>query len=236
MFSNKHLFVRQNGNLWEHVVTTAGKEVKPGMKNIFGEDGLVYRVTAKAVDLIVLNLLFLVTCIPVVTIGAAQTALYSVTLKMCRNEESYLVKSYWKYFRANLKCGTVAWLICAVISLVLTADFLILWGTGSEMGQILQILVFAVALLAVMVLSYIFPLTAMFENTVSNTFKNAMIISMTRIVYTIPITVINLVPVVLLLCGGKALACGISVYFMIGFALGAYLNSFLLRKVFERYI
>lgn len=206
------------------------------MKNIFGEDGLVYRVLNKAIDLILLNVVFLVTCIPVVTIGAALTAMYSVTLKMCRNEESYLIRSYFRYFRENFKKSTVLWLISAAVILVLGADFLILWGGASGGTGVLTVPVAAAALLICMMLSYCFPLTAQFENTVSNTLKNSLIIAMTRIGYTIPVTAVNLIPVILLVLGGQPMIWGIRIYPLIGFALGAYVNSFLLRKVFERYM
>ena len=87
-----------------------------------------------------------------------------------------------------------------------------------------------------MMLSYCFPLTAQFENTVSNTLKNSLIIAMTRIGYTIPVTAVNLIPVILLVLGGQPMVWGIRIYPFIGFSLGAYVNSFLLRKVFERYM
>ena len=206
------------------------------MKNILGQDGLVYQVLTRAVDLIILNLVFCVSCIPVFTIGAALTALYSVTLKMCRNEESYIVRSYIQYFKENFKKATAAWGICALVLILFYVDFSITAGMDSELGFALTTAVLAAALFVAMVLSYVFPLMAKFENTLSNTFKNALIISMTRILYTVPVTAVNLIFVFVMFAGGMPMVYGVPAYLTIGFALTAYVNSFLLGKVFERYV
>ena len=206
------------------------------MKNILGQDGLVYRVLTKTVDLIILNILFCVSCIPIFTIGTACTALYSVTLKMCKNEESYNVRSYVQYFKQNFKKATVVWGLCALVLLLFYMDFSILASMKSEMGVVLTTAVLAAGLFVAMVLSYVFPLMAKFENTLPNIFKNALIISMTRILYTIPVTAVNLLFVFAMFAGGTPTVYGVPVYVIIGFALTAYVNSFLLGKVFERYV
>ena len=84
----------------------------------------------KLADLILLNLLFIICCIPIVTIGASITAMYYVTLKMVRNEESYLFRSFFKSFKQNLKQSTVIWLILLAVSIVLWMDFRIMGQAG----------------------------------------------------------------------------------------------------------
>lgn len=205
------------------------------MNNIFGENGFVYRVINKLVDLLVLNVMYILSCIPVITVGAANTALYTLTLKMCKNEEGYIVKDYWKTFKSNLKKSTIIWCVFLGVFLLLGIDFWILGVLNLPMKKIMQIGVCAVFLVAMMVYSYVFPLIAVFENTIKHYLKNALIISMTRIVYTIVIVLINMIPVILFLLGGDWLAMGLRVFVLIGWALIAYVNSFLLNKVLERY-
>lgn len=206
------------------------------MKNLFGEGGILYRFLTKMTDLIILNLIFLLTCIPVVTIGASCTALYSLTLKMCKNEEAYIVRSYFRYFKENFRKGTLAWGICAAVILLFYVDFCILSRADPQIRTVLTTAVLAAALLCAMIMSYVFPLMAKFENTLSNTFKNALIISMTRIQYTIPVTAVNLVFVFVIFYGGVPMIYGIPVYILVGFAFSAYINSFFLGKVFEKYV
>ena len=63
------------------------------MNNIFNPDNKFFSFMGRVADLMILNLLCIVCCIPVVTAGQAIAAMYYITLKMARNEESYVVKS-----------------------------------------------------------------------------------------------------------------------------------------------
>lgn len=205
------------------------------MKNIFGENGLLYRMVTRMVDLVLLNIVFLFTCIPVITIGTAMTAMYAVTMKMCRNEESYIIRSYVQYFRENFKKATAAWSLLLIILGIILGDFWAIGVLGLKMTDYLRVLIMAVFLLWMMEVSYVFPLIAKFENTVKNTMKNALIIAMTRVIYTVPIVCVNLIPVGLIVYGGTPFLWGIRSYLLIGFAFFAFVNSFLFVKVFERY-
>ena len=66
----------------------------------------IIRILEKFGDLFVLNLIFVLACIPFVTIGAAVTALFTMTNKMVRNEEGTMWNGFWKAFRDNFKIGT----------------------------------------------------------------------------------------------------------------------------------
>ena len=68
----------------------------------------------RVADLIILNLIFIVCCIPIVTIGPALTALYYMTLKMARNEETYIIRGFFKSFKENFRQAIVIWLIILV--------------------------------------------------------------------------------------------------------------------------
>ena len=206
------------------------------MNSVFGENGFVYRIINKLVDLLVLNVVYILTCIPIFTIGAANTALYCVTLKMSKNEEGYIVKQYWKALKSNFKKSTIIWLFFLMIFIVLGLDFNLISGDYFEMKEIMFAITCAVFILVMIPFSYIAPQIAVFENTVNNYLKNAVIISMTRIGYTIPIVCLNFIPFILLFLGGEWLEVGSRVMIMIGCSAIAYMNSFLFHKVFLRYM
>lgn len=205
------------------------------MRNFFGEDGLLYRGVNKFVDLVILNVMYILSCIPIFTIGAANTSLYTLTLKMCKNEEGNIAKQYWKTFRSNLKKSTIIWCLFLVLFLMLGIDFWIFEHYDLQMKKLFQIIICAIFLITMMVYSYVFPLIAVFENTIKHYLKNAVIISMTRIGYTIFIVLMNLIPILLFAVGGKWFVTGMRIFILIGWALIAYINSFLLNKVLERY-
>ena len=65
------------------------------MSSFFNMDSPVMRFLSRLCDLMILNILCLICCIPIVTIGASITALYSVTLKMVKGEDSYIAKGFF---------------------------------------------------------------------------------------------------------------------------------------------
>lgn len=65
------------------------------MGSFFNMDSPVMRFLSRLCDLMILNILCLICCIPIVTIGASITALYSVTLKMVKGEDSYIAKGFF---------------------------------------------------------------------------------------------------------------------------------------------
>ena len=71
------------------------------LQGLFNYDNPVWRFIGKLGDLIILNVLWLITSIPIVTIGASTTALYYVTLKLVRDEDGYTIRSFFKSFKEN---------------------------------------------------------------------------------------------------------------------------------------
>lgn len=205
------------------------------LDKIFGADGWVYRILNKLVEFILLNAIFLITCIPIFTIGCAVTSLYSTTRNMIKNE-GYLVKGYLKNFKENFKKSTVVWLIMLAILLVLVLDFWILSVEGRRGMDWIRTIFTVILILWYMIYIYVFPLMSKFENTIKNSMKNALIISMTRIAFTIPLFLLNILPVIIWFVGGKVLIYGISIYALLGYSVTAYINTYILEHVFKKYI
>ena len=74
-----------------------------------------------------LNLLWFVCSLPIVTIGASTTALYYASLKLVRDEDHHIVSQFFRSFRENFKQATVLWLILLGAGLFLAADGYILY-------------------------------------------------------------------------------------------------------------
>lgn len=192
---------------------------------------------SRVADLIILNVVFIVCCIPIVTIGASVTAMNYVTMKMARNEESYIVKSFFKSFRENFKQATIIWLILLVAGLLLGMDFRIVQQVESTgLLKVVTYGLYMVALIYAMVLSYIFPLLAKFDNTIKNTFKNAMLMSIRHLPFTIVILLVGFAPAIATLTIPIVLAYGLIVWIMVGFSLIAFLNSLMFVRIFDHYI
>lgn len=158
-------------------------------------DNPIMRGMGRLADFIILNLLWVVCSIPIITIGASTTALYTVMLKLVKNEEGYIAKGFLKAFKENFKQSTIMWIIFLLISIVFVVDFVSIKLMSDEIGGILQILfLFMGALLAAWMV-YAFALQARFVNTVKNTLKNAMILVFAKLPFTVLIVLLTVGPV-----------------------------------------
>lgn len=206
------------------------------MSSFFNMDSPVMRFLSRLADLMILNFTFILTCLPVVTIGAAWTSLSYVTLKMARDEESYILKSYLKAFRQNFRQATAIWGIALAAIFIFYLDFHIIQNMGQPAAQLLFVLLSAVALLFVVTLMYVFPVLAKFDNTIINTIKNAFFISIGNLPRTMLMVAVIIFSVVLTFFSQQTLAAGLLIWIMAGFALISFINSRILVKVFDRYI
>ena len=80
------------------------------MGGFFSLDSKFMQAMSRVADLIILNVIYLVTCLPVVTIGAASTALYTVCFRLGTAREGSLVKGYFRAFRDEFRQATLIWL------------------------------------------------------------------------------------------------------------------------------
>lgn len=207
------------------------------MSKLFRMDSPLMRFLTKIADLMVLNILFCVTSIPLITIGASWTALYSVTLKMVRDEEGSVSRSYFRSFRQNFRQATLLWLGVLVVLTLLVLDIRVLNGmAGGTAPGLLRVGVEILALLGIMVLQYLFPSLARFEASLADTLKNACMMALAHLPKTALMTAAAVGAVWITLINNTTIAIGLMVWPLIGFALMAFGNSGILRKIFDNYV
>ena len=207
------------------------------MSKLFRMDSPLMRFLTKIADLMVLNILFCVTSIPLITIGASWTALYSVTLRMVRDEEGSVSRSYFQSFRQNFRQATLLWLGVLVVLALLVLDIRVLNGMseGTAPG-LFRVGVEILALLGIMVLQYLFPSLARFEASLADTLKNACIMALAHLPKTALMTAAAVGAVWITLINNTTIAVGLMVWPLIGFSLMAFGNSGILRKIFDNYV
>lgn len=171
------------------------------MRTILKFDGPLMSFITKITYSAYLNILWLICCLPIVTIGASTTALFYVSLKVAKNEEGSITKAFFHSFKANFRQSTVIWLILLVVGIVLGFDAYIFyhmrfdnvfWTVGTA------IFLVAVAAYAI-VLMYIFPLLARFDNTIGAMFKNSIMLGMRFLLCTAIMAVIYFVMVYIII-------------------------------------
>lgn len=143
---------------------------------IFDAESPLMSGLSRITDLILLNLVVLVCCLPVITIGAAMTGMHYVLLKMVRDEEGYVVRAYFKSFRENFRQATILWGIYLLFGLVVYMDLALTGPSaagGLQLPAPLRYLIMGGGIFVTLVYLYVFPLLSRFSNTVGETLANA---------------------------------------------------------------
>lgn len=191
----------------------------------------------KLANLMILNMVFLITCVPVVTIGAAWTAMYYVALKMVRDEEDSILKAYFHAFRQNFRQATVLWMGIAALCGVIVLDIRIVNGVeGSALFNAIRIGIEILVLAGFMVCRYLFPVLSRFESSLVNVVKNACVMAVCHFPQTIVMTMFTAGCAGITFLNEYTLSIGIPLWLMMGFALTAFGNASILVKIFDRYI
>jgi uncharacterized membrane protein YesL len=205
------------------------------MKHFIDMEGPVYRLLTRFVELIVLNYLFLLFCIPIFTIGASTTALYSVTLKMVRNEESGVYSGFVQAFKKNFKQSTSIWILLMFAGLILLLDYLYLKLYDGNFTLLIILSLFFFTCIYLVLTILIFPYVARFENTIRESVVNALKIAVTNPFQTILVLIFSIGPVLLIFLSPYFFLLALYLCIFFWFSLVAYLNSFLFRNIYEKY-
>lgn len=197
---------------------------------LFNLDSPLMQALSRVADIMLLNVLTFICCIPIVTAGASFTAMHYMCLKMVRNEETYLVRGFFKSFKENFGQATVIWLIQLVVFFILGYDFFIMYTSEEGLNIVLQVLIFIVTILALLTSSFVYPVLARFVNTVPRTIKNALFVSIMQLPKAILNIILSAVPIFLVLYVPQV----IPLVLFFGFTLPAYLHAKLYNKFFKK--
>lgn len=201
------------------------------MGQFFNLNNPVWNFMSKVADLVILNVLVMLCSLPVFTAGAAWTALYFVTIRMVRKEERYVLKDFFRSFKANFKQATIIWLLALVAIGIFAGDILIYRMIPDQIPKVLMIAVAVLMFLVLGTILYVFPLLSRFYNTIMGTIKNAFLVSIVNIPYTFVFVLLAIVPFAVM-------------YFVVelapfvllfGFSAPAYIASIFWSKILHKF-
>lgn len=194
----------------------------------------IYQKCEKFGDLFILNLLFVVSCVPIITIGAATTAMYSFTTKLVKDVEGPIWKSYWSAFRKNFKAATKAWLVVLVILVAMFLEFMVSYSTAGLAYAFLLALMALEAVFLSFVLPLLFPLIARYKNTTGNYFKNAFLLCISNIGSWFYLFFIWVLPIALCAANTKIFYYSWPVWLALLIAVLAYASSMVVVKLYDK--
>lgn len=215
------------------------------MGDFFSSEGPLIGFLQKIGMLIVLSVLFLLCSLPLVTMGAAASALYYAVAKSVRRGRGYPTKEFFRAFKRNLKNGTVLTVIFGGLAALILYNREVLWQTsagereilseivmGSSDGRALTLYVIydGILIFIAMLMVYLFPVLSRFAMKLSDIVKLSFVMSLRFFYFTILLMAgtgilfylqwkVLPMPTILLLPGGWT-----------------YISSFLLEKAMKKYI
>jgi len=167
------------------------------MKSLFDLNSPMMQFLLTLRDFVVLNVLWFIFSIPVITIGASTSALYAVTFKVAEDKDNYVAKQFMKAFRENFRQSIIAELIL-IIPILLLSFGLFFWASfQSIIGTIISTLCIIFLVLLVGTGLYTFPLIARYENTTKQTLINGLYFCVKYKKYTIILILLTALGVVL---------------------------------------
>ena len=197
------------------------------MKKIFDMDNPFMQALSIAADLLALNILTLLCCLPVLTAGAGLTAMNDLAVHLARQEESYIAKPFFRSFRDNFKQSTILWLIFLAAGFLLYFDY----HAAAVYAPMLRYPIAAIGVIVLAIGMYAFALLSRYENSVAGTLKNAVSLAIAFFPRTLGMVVFAAAFWVLAI---HFYRIGVPLLIMFGLSLPCYVAALLLKGVFQK--
>ena len=202
------------------------------MGNIFRPDSPLMRFMMLITNLIALNILWLLGCIPVVTAGASTVAMHSVLIGYINGKDDAVLKPFFRAFKENIRIVTPLWLLNLLIGAVMAAEiFYLSVGAQLWLKVIFGVLLFVYAAAT----SYLYPLLARYQTSGKRAVFNSFALSMRHLLSSLCVVTLNALPIVLMVVFTDLFWKAVLVWTLIGFSLIAYLNLKILLPIFKKY-
>ena len=201
------------------------------MKNrIFNFDSPLVNIIFRIADLILLNLITVICMIPVITIGPALKALAFTTLKMVREEDGNVIKTFWRNFKLNFVQSMLLGFICLAVLIVILGDIYALVMLKSMFHWVAILASAIVIIIALLTLLYAVPMQGRFLNKIKDTLKNAFWLALLKLPHSLIMLLCWLIlPVAYYLISQNFLPLLLT----LGISLPAYLNAMVYEPFFR---
>lgn len=200
--------------------------------NIFSFNSWLSKFLYLVADIVLLHILWIICSLPIVTIGASTTALYSSCMKRIRRDEGYITGNFFGAFKSNFRQSTLIWLLLLAVGGILYMDLWIGLSVEGVLGKIMLVSCSMLLIPFFCTVLYIFPVQAKFENRILDNLKNAFLMSLSNFQWTLFLAFILATFVLLTLVFppfmGLMLIAGAGIF--------GYLTSCVFVYVFRKYL
>ena len=205
------------------------------MRYLLNPDSPVMSFWKKLTDFVILNVLWAVGCLPVITIGASTAAMHRCVMQQQIHGDISAFKDFWKAYRQNFNQATGLFLVEAVVICIFLMDIQIVWRMETQTGVMNVIWIIMLFVLLIPALSVLLPLQAQFENSFFATLKKAWLMAMLHLPAALLVTLINGIPLLMSVFMPRLFLKSLMLWFLFGRVLLACLGDFILLRVFQKH-
>ena len=205
------------------------------IKAAFDTDNFLMRFCEKVLDIVTVNLLFVVSCLPIVTIGVAKISLYQTIFEVKTSRRVPVFKTYMRAFKQNLKLGLQLGLLELGIFLISVVDLSLFWGQTGLGFQLIKAICLGILIFLTLVMLASYPIAARYDLTWKEVLQKGLLLVSFNFVWFFLMLAIILLIMMLLYLSGFTLVLGGSAFLLFGFGLLAFCQSGLMEKLFAKY-
>ena len=204
--------------------------------NIFNENGMFSRFFGKIGDILILNVLFLICSLPVVTFGISLTSMQYAFLRKIQYPDSSPARDFFRSFRRNFLQATLAWLLVIAFAFVVLVDINMFRPGGVRPFTPMYYLFLMIGVIGIFTALYLFPVIAAFENTLLNLCVQSFFLAAKNILWTLLIAAVTFLPLYFTLTDPQLLLATFIVWLLFGFGFLGWVNSFIYYHVFRPWL
>ena len=205
------------------------------IKAAFDTDNFLMRFCEKVLDIVTVNLLFVVSCLPIVTIGVAKISLYQTIFEVKSSRRVPVFKTYMRAFKQNLKLGLQLGLLELGIFLISVVDLSLFWGQTGLGFQLIKAICLGILIFLTLVMLASYPIAARYDLTWKEVLQKGLLLVSFNFVWFFLMLAIILLIMMLLYLSGFTLVLGGSAFLLFGFGLLAFCQAGLIEKLFAKY-
>lgn len=205
------------------------------IKAAFDTDNFLMRFSEKVLDIVTANLLFVVSCLPIVTIGVAKISLYQTIFEVKSSRRVPVFKTYMRAFKQNLKLGLQLGLLELGIFLISVVDLSLFWGQTGLGFQLIKAICLGILIFLTLVMLASYPIAARYDLTWKEVLQKGLLLVSFNFVWFFLMLAIILLIIMLLYLSGFTLVLGGSAFILFGFGLLAFIQAGLMEKLFAKY-
>ena len=205
------------------------------IKAAFDTDNFLMRFCEKVLDIVTVNLLFVVSCLPIVTIGIAKISLYQTIFEVKSSRRVPVFRTYMRAFKQNLKLGLQLGLLELGIFLISVVDLYLFWGQAGLAFQVLKAICLGILIFLTLVMLASYPIAARYELTWKEVLQKGLLLVSFNFPWFFLMLAILFLIVMVLYVSGFTLVLGGSAFLLFGFGLLAFCQAGLMEKLFAKY-